>query len=328
MSGRHFKALQQVAAKQQAVFGTKEATLLLADVVEVMEGSKVSFTPNAAAMKLLGAGFSQNASVIGPSIGDLSVIFPMRTGGAVDSVGQWGIFLEACGMKKTEGLVAEVNKYTFTPTNKQSEWKDCTVEGFSGSLDTTESFKRILYNCMFNHKITLDFKPEEPIAKIEFTGKGVYDAAAALATQYVAVKSTAPILALKGMTINLLGDTDHDLCLFELDGGVELNGPMLKPTDSHGIGIMTIKAVSAKWRAVVYKDGDTTPESIYHAGTLGTISLSWGTNPNKITIASGTNKAQITGIQDGDQDGAETCELSGIFVDNDYTVVVDTNAAT
>lgn len=324
MSGRHIKSLQQVMAKVQSTFGIKETTLAVGDAAEVLEGSKVGFTPNVAAIKLLGAGFSQNASVIGPSIGDLTLIYPMRTGGVADDVGQWGVPLQCCGMTKTEGTA---NIYTFAPTSKQSEWKDCTVEGLSGSMDSTESYKRVIYNCMFNHKITLDFKADEPIPKIEFTGRGVYDAAPSLVTQYAITKATGAIQALKGCTINFLGDTDYDLCLFELEGGIELVGPMLKPTDSHGLGCMAIKQVLAKWRAVVYKDGDAATESIFHAGTPGTISIAWGAAPNKITIASGASKAMITGIQDGDQDGAETYELSGIFIDNGYSIVVDTNVA-
>jgi len=324
MSSRHFTALSQVMAKLQATFGTKESTLAASDAAEVMEGSKFSFTPNAAAVKLLGAGFSQNPSVIGPSIGDLTLVYPMRTGGVADSVGQWDIPLQCCGYSKTESTA---NIYTFAPSSLQSVWKDCTIEGFSGNRDTAKSFKRVIYNCMFNYKITLDFKAEEPIAKIEFTGKGVYDAAASLATQYTITKSVASILALKGLTINVFGDTDYDLCLFELDGGVEVVGPMLKPTDSHGLGYMGIKQMLPKWRLVAYKDSDTVPETTYHAGTAGTLSLSWGACPNKTTIASGASKAQITGIQDGDQDGAETVELSGIFLDNSLSIVVDTNAA-
>ena len=322
MSGRHIVELQQVLLKLQSAFGSVESSLAAADVAEVAEGSKVIFTPNTTPIKLLGDGFSQNASVVGPSIADVTLIYPLRTGGAVDTPGQFTLPLQCCGLVESEST----DVYTYTPTSKQSEYKDCTIHGFSGSRDTNEAFKRILYNCMFNAKFTLDFRAEEAIGKVEFTGKGVYSGASSLASQVSITKSTASVYALKDCINNFFGDSDYDLLLFELDIGNEVF-VTTNPTDSTGLGYSLIKRPSVKWNAIVYKDGDTTSETIYHEGTLGTISVSWGAAPDKITIATGTSKAQITECGDGDQDGAETEELSGIVVDNDFTVAVDTSTS-
>lgn len=322
MSGRHVVALQQVLGQLQSAFGTAETDLSAADILEVLEGAKIGFSPNSTPVNLLGAGFSQNASVIGPATGDITMSFPLRTGGIADSTGQWTGPLQCCGLKSVEAT----DVYTYTPTSLQSEYKDMTIWGFSGSKDTTESFKRVIHSCMFNAKFTLDFRPEEAYGKVEFTGKGVFDLAATLASQVSPTKSTASILPIKGATINFLGDTDLDLLLFELDIGNEIV-VVPKPSVATGLGYSLISKRISKWNAIVYKDGDANPMTTYAAGTLGTISISWGAKPNKITIATGASKAQITEINDGDQDGIETDELAGIIIDNNFTVAIDTAAA-
>jgi hypothetical protein len=66
-------------------------------------------------------------------------------------------------------------------------------------------------------------------------------------------------------------------------------------------------------------------ETAYANGTTGTISVSWGTEPNKITLATGASKAQITEVSDAEEGEVETYDLTGIIIDNDFSVEVDTS---
>jgi hypothetical protein len=319
MAGRHVVKLEQALAKLQTARFTEEAGLLTGDAAEVMDGSKFSFIPSVSPIRLVGAGFSQNPSVVNPTIADLTMIYPLRTGNAAGNEGQWGIPLQCSGFLRA----AAGSVITFTPNNDETNHKHLTVWGHSGNKTASKSFLRILYNCQFSSKFTLDFSGEEGYGKVEFTGKGIYKGAPALATQATVVKSTASIFPLRGCTINFLGDTDFHLLKLEFDCA-QVVSVMYNPTSANGLYGTQISDMEIKWAATVYKDSEATPEATYQAGTLGTISASWGVAPNKITLATGASKAQIASLSDGDAEGVSTFEATGIVVDNDFSVAADT----
>lgn len=319
---KQVSSLMQAVCSLQAAFGTEALVLSTFDVAEVMEGSKCGFTAKTSPVALVGAGFSQNASVRGPSVADVTLVYPLRTSGVQDTETDLQRALQCSGLLLS-GPTS--HKYTYAPTSVATSWKDMTVWGYSGDMSTTAAYKRILYNCMFNPKFTLDFK-DEGFAKVEFTGKGVYKGPAAAATQLVVTKDAGLVQPLRGVTLTFFGDTDFDLLKLEFDLGQEVT-TTAKPTDSTGLGMTLITKRAIKWTATVYRDTAADAETLYSAGTLGTISCSWGDAPNKITIATGALKAQITEIADGDSDGVETYELSGIVVDNDMSIEFDTTSA-
>jgi hypothetical protein len=313
------KKLDQVLLKLQTTFGTAEGSLTTTDVAEIMEGGVVGFTPNTTAIRLLGSGFSQNASVVGPSVGELTLRYPLRSGGNGDP-GQWTLPLQCCGWKESDA--ADV--YTYEQTSKMSEFKDATVWGYTGNRDTSKSLKRIISNTMYNAKFILDFRPAEAVAYVEFTGQGVYSGAPSAATQLAITKDTTSINALKGVTLNFFGDTDYDPLLLEFDLG-RVVSVTTDGTDSTGLGFGIVSDGSATWHAIIYKSVDALAETAYANGTTGTISVSWGTEPNKITLATGASKAQITEVSDAEEGEVETYDLTGIIIDNDFSVEVDTS---
>lgn len=320
--GKQVSSLMQAVCSIQSTFGTEATVLSTVDVAEVMEGSKLGFTAKTSPVVLVGAGFSQNASVRAPSVADVTLIYPLRTSGVQDTETDLQRVLECSGLLKS-GPTSHV--YTYTPTSTQSQWKDMTVWGYSGDLSSSAAYKRILYNCMFSPKFILDFK-DDGYAKVEFTGKGVYKGPPSAATQLSVTKDAGLVQPLRGVTLNFFGDTDFDLLKLEFDFGQEVTTTS-KPTDSTGLGMTLITKRAIKWTATVYRDTAADAETIYSAATLGTISCAWGAAPNKITIATGASKAQITEIADADSDGVETYEVSGIVVDNDITIAFDTTSA-
>jgi hypothetical protein len=320
--GKQVTSLMQAVCSIQSALGTEATSLSTFDVAEVMEGSKLGFTAKTSPIALVGAGFSQNASVRAPSIADVTLVYPMRTSGAQDTETDLQRVLQCSGLLLS-GPTS--HKYTYAPTSIASSMKDMTVWGYSGDMSTTAAYKRILYNCMFNPKITLDFQGDG-YAKAEFSGKGVYKGPAAAATQLAVTKDAGIVQPLRGVTLNFFGDTDFDLLKLEFDFGQEV-AVTAKPTDPTGLGLALITKRLIKWSATVYRDTAADAETLFSAGTLGTISCAWGTAPNKITIATGALKAQITEIADGDTDGVETYELSGIVVDNSISLEFDTTSA-
>lgn len=300
----------------QGVMETVLATTCLSEATK----PQLTFDPSVTEVALSGSGFSQNASVIGPLEGALNGSYPVRTGGAVDSPGDWAIPLQACGFKETE--LSHV--YTYTPSSVQSEWKGLTAYMYSGNKNTSGAMLRKLANILGTGKITLDF--EKSIATFEFNGKGAYDGgAAATETQPAVTKSTALVQNLKGAVMSLFSDSDYIPISIEFDIGNEVNVTTNGANSVSGKGISVFTKRAIKWTMKCYRDTNVTPETTLLAGTTGTISVQWGTAPNKITVA--TTKAQITKADVGDQNGVETYDLSGICVDNDLTITEDTTVA-
>ena len=313
---RHVANLQTVLCKLQAVYGVGETALIGTDAAEVyLDGFKASSTPMVSPIRLAGNG-TPSKSVIGPSKGEITMPYPIKNGGAA-TPGQWTKPLQCSGFK--ESAVGSV--YTYTPTYKQSEMKDCTVWAYSGNLDTTSSLLRKMTNCQFDWEITLDWRGEAALGKVEFTGFGSSPAAPATATSPAITKNAANIVTIVGATVGFFGDADYDPLMIKFKN---TRGPVPLANYTSGYGMTLLTAPAAiEWEATVYMDTGALAETTMRAGTLGTISVMWGTAPEKITIATAASKAQITECTVGEQDGVETYELKGIIVDNDFSIACD-----
>lgn len=320
---RQVLKLSQVLMKHQTDATTVVAALVAADVMEFEEGFKVSFDPKVTKVNLSGAGFGQGKSVIGVHECSFSGTLPMRTNGAegVAGAGQCGKALALCGMAETASDTdadSAMDRFIYRPSNSIAAWKSGTFLGESGNVDASGSLLRKIQNCMGNAKISLDF--DNDIAKLTIDGKGALTTVDAAGTQVVVTPLAVDVPSLKGATISFFSDTDYVLTNIEFDLGVE-STTTLNPTNANGLGQSVITDCKVKWTAKVFKDTLALPTTPLLAKTEGTISVSWGTVPNKITVA--TTKAQIEKVSDGNQNGVETYELSGICVDNDLTITFD-----
>ena len=320
---RQVEELIQVLLKNQATFGTVEGSLVAADVAEVEAGATISIDPRVKDVSLVGAGFTQNKSIIGPRECGITMNYPFRTEGAeTGSSGQIGKALKSCGMLETatdEDTDTTDDRFIYTPTSKQSEYTDSTIWGHSGNLDASESMIYKVQNAMFNGKIVLDF--DNAYASLQLDGKGLLTSVPALGTQATVTPSTAPTPALIDATINIFGDSDYIPVSIEFDFGQDIV-VTLDPTVAPGLGIALIAKRKMTWNAKFYHDSGVNPYTPLFAGTTGTISTAWGTLPNLFTVT--TTKAQITNLSHSDQDGITTYDASGILVDNDFAVQIDT----
>lgn len=317
-------ALGLVLAKEQAAFGTAETGLLAADILEIQEGGTVEHTPRVAEIALVGGGWTQNQSVIGPRDATVSIALPMRTGAVEGNAGQCALLLGACGTKVTASDTdadETDDRFIYEPSAEYDDWKDITFWDYSGNLDSGNSLITKVHNVVGSCKIDLDFST--CVATLSFEGKGVLTGVPALGTQPAVTPNTVVVPSLGGATVSFFSDTDYNLLSLGLDIGMEAT-PTLNPGASDGsvLGVTLPTKMRSTWSAKVYHDSSVNPHTSLIAGTLGTISSAWGTTPNAFTVSS--SKAQITSCKVS-EDGGVTCyDLSGIFVDNDVAVQIDT----
>jgi hypothetical protein len=272
-------------------------------------------------MDMVGGGFSQELSVIGPQKASFKATFPLRYGGATDDPGDFGLIMQAAGWTQS---APSSNVITWTPENVQSAWKDATVWGYSGNKSSSGSLLTKLGNMMGNGRLSLDF--DKGVAQIEFDGKGMFTAAPTDATQEAYTRNNSAVKPLKGATISIMGDSDYDPVSFELDFGQDV-GQAVKPSDASGMGVSTIAKRKIKWSCKVYKDTVATsaPITALLAGTTAAISIVWGAKPQLWTIT--ITAAQIEKAASSDQNGIECYDLSGLILNNACTISLDTASA-
>lgn len=319
------EVLEQVLAKVQSAFGTAESSLVAADVIEVEEGASISIDPRIKEIALIGGGFTQNQSIVGPRDVSLSMAMPMRTGNSEGDQGQLEALLRTACMKSTDtdtDADETDDRFVYALTSLASEWQDMTVWGHSGNLDTGDSLIYKVQNVMGNCKISLDF--DSALATISYEGKGVLVDVPAFGTQASVTPSTVVSPPLASCTIDIFSDANYIPIQIEFDFGLEVN-PTLKPTVASGLGVILPTKFKSKWTAKFYHDSNVNPYTPLFAGTLGNISVAWGSAPNKFTVS--TTKAQITELKKSSQNGITSYDASGILVDNDLSIQIDTAVA-
>lgn len=81
----------------------------------------------------------------------------------------------------------------------------------------------------------------------------------------------------------------------------------------------------SKFSATVYQEnlGSSNPLSIMAGPTPGLFQMTWGIAGSRITLKSGSGKCQITNVKQANDNGLNTFELSGIFIDNDFSLVIN-----
>ncbi|MFA5323425.1 MAG: hypothetical protein WC373_12200 [Smithella sp.] len=318
------ESLGLILLRNQTARGTVEGTPVAGDILEAEVGASISIDPRVKDIDLVGS--PQNASVIGPRECGISLSIPFRTGAAKGNQLQMDQALLSCYMAVTASDTdsdSTDDRFIYIPSYKDSEWKDSTIWAYSGCQDTDLALLYVLQNCSFGAKISLDFN--DAIASLSLEGKGVLSATPALATQPTVTPSTVVPPALIGATINFLGDSDYIPAKIDFDLGPDIYAT-LKPTAASGLGITTPGAKrKVKWSAKVYHDSGVTPFTTLLAGTTGTISVSWGTVPNKFTVS--TTKAQIRTCKISAENNVTCYDLEGICVDNDFAIQIDTAVA-
>lgn len=306
--------LQTVLAKIQTTAGTLETSLDSTHWVGAIKPT-IQLEPPASPIDIVGAGFGNMPNVIGGYAATAKMSFPIRIL-AQDSPGHWTTFLKAAGWKET-GPAS--HSYTYTPSNLQSEWKNLTIWGYTGNMDSSSSILRKIGDLLFAGKIILDF--EKSIATLDIDGKGRFEAAPVAASQPAITRDSVACPPLRGATISIMGSSSYVPLYFELDFSQDVQ-TTLNPAVTGGMSLSVIVKRAMKFNVRVYKElpGTVDPIASLIAGTTAAFSIAWGSSKYTVAITAG----QITKVTEADQNGIETYELAGEVINNGATITVDT----
>jgi len=309
--------LSMLLVKTQAAFGTTEASLTSANLIETIGPPKMSENFEMNEVALVAGGFSQDASVPGPVSVDLTASVYARTGGS-DAPGQYGTMLKLAGMTESE---SPNGTYAYTFTSAAASITDGTAWGYSGNLDTSGCILRKAANFIFAPKWTFD--AGKPVTA-DFVGKGTLVAIPAAGTSPAISKaSTIPPAFMGATTLTINGNTYYKVLSGEIDATQEV--ALLKdPAATYGYLNSLITNRKIKWKFKVYKDIPSVvdPETALLGKTTGALTIEVGTAPQKIKWDITT--AQITNCKDSEDGGAETWDLEGIAISNTFTHTLTT----
>ena len=318
--GKSVVELELILAKLQTTFGTMVTPLSTTDYLQPGKPTIALDVP-AAKIESVGANFGQDPSVIGPREAAVTMSFPLRSGAAQDSPGDWAKIMQCCGFKET----ATTHVYSYALAPSQADWKDLTLWGYSGGQGANAALLQVVSNLLFSAKISLDFNTA--FGSIDFTGKGAYSGLPVIATQPAVTRHSLKTANLIGFVGSFL-DSTYTLLSINFDIGNEIS-VCLNPqaTDGSGKGISLLTDMKTKWDAKVYVDTALTrqPHVDLIAGTQGAISIAWGTAPNKFTVASPV--VQIESVKESDENKVKTYDVSGICIGNNLSISVDTTSA-
>lgn len=314
-----FQKLNLLTAKVQSALGTK-ATPAAADFITVDDNFSLDYKKEFAEQALAQGIFGNPQSVAGMSMVDVKVTLPIIPTGSA-TVPNVGNFLNCCGML----YALATSKHSWTPTSIiPSNWLDMTLWGYTGDKTTGDSIITKAHSVMFDYEISGEVgKP----CTITFTGKGVPDgvpAAGTYLTDSISAISTVPPAVLKNATQTINGLSMHIL-KFSVKGGNDVQFIKSMGDDSGNLQSMIVNK-KATWAVTAYMEDASSinPTTGMAAGTLATTTIKFGSAAaSLISITSGSNKSEILECKQGVDNGLMTWEISGTFVDNNFTIAIN-----
>jgi hypothetical protein len=314
-----FEKLKLLTAKVQSALGTK-ATPAAADFVTVDDTFSLEYKKEFTEQALAQGIFGNPQAVAGTSSVDVKVSLPIIPTGSA-TVPNVGKFLDCSGTDYTLATL----KHSWVPTSViATNWQDMTLWGYSGCKDTGDAIITKAHSVMFDWEISGEVG--KPVV-MTFTGKGVPDgvpAAGSYLTDSIAAISGAPPAMLKNATQTING-TAMTILKFSVKGG---NDVQLIKNMSDDSGYMQSMIVNkkAEWSATVYMEDVSAKNPLIGmaAGTLATTTIKFGNATNYlVSITSGSSKSEIRDCKMGNDNGLTTWEITGSFVDNDYTIAIN-----
>lgn len=301
---------------EQSIFGTMVTPLISTDLIETIGPAKITNNPNMTELSLVAGGHSQDASIPGAVDQDLSFQVPMRAA-AADDVGQCGKLLRLAGMKETE---TADGVFTYEFTSKQSEMTDGTAWLYSGNLDANESVRKVGSNAVLVPKWTIE---GGKFGIMDLSTKMCFAPWAAATQPGITKEQTLPPAFIGASTMTLLADNDYKILSLSIDPQMEIK--LTKdPSAAYGYGVSVLTNRKIKFTAKVYRDNLATldPMTAMLGKTIGTLEIEYGIVPQKVKYSS--TYAQITSIEEDDEEGVETYTISGLFERNDFRIVMST----
>jgi hypothetical protein len=300
----------------QSAFGSATTALTASDFLDVEDGADLENALTPEEVTSAEGKFGQRPRVIGDMSSTCTLPMIMRTNGDNDP-GYWSKPFKCSGMKETPSSKV----YTYSVTSLRTDWKDGTLWHYTGSQVASGALLEKASNVITEWEITLT---PGKVAKISFSGVGAHSGAPTAATQPTPTNNTTVAKAVLAATITLMG-----YAYKPLEIKIKATREMQSTVDAsatYGHGRSMPGDLKITWTAKLYAvlPSETDAFTQLLAGTLGAFSVMWGTAPNKFTISSPNTKAQIISRKKSDQNGITTIDLEGIFVDNDFQIVVDT----
>jgi hypothetical protein len=315
-----FQKLNLLLGKVQSALGTKQSSLTLSDQRAVEDNFSLDYNPEFEGQNLAQGIFGQPQDVKGTAPIDVKISMPVVPSGTTTAPNVADL-LKCCGLAQTGPAT---NMFTYTPSSLITAWSDMTLWGYTGDKTTGNSLLTKVHSVMLNCKLSGELG--KPFIA-EFTGKGVpdgYPAAASYnATGSITLLSTITPAVIKSTTATIVGLTALHILKFEVDIGnvVEL---VKSPSDDSGFIRAIITNRLSKWSCTVLQDAVSTTNPIVQMNTptLGLLDFIFGTAGARIEVASAASKCMCTKVKQSVDAGLNTFDLSGTFVDNDYTIKI------
>ena len=314
-----FQKLNLLTAKVQSALGSK-ATPAAADFITVDDNFSLDYKKEFAEQALAQGIFGNPQAVAGMSLVDVKVTLPIIPTGSA-TVPNVGGFLNCCGMV----YALATKKHSWAPTSViATNWKDMTLWGYTGDKTAGDTIITKAHSVMFDYEISGEVgKP----CTITFTGKGVPDGAPAAGTYLtdtIAAISTVPPAVLKNATQTINGLALHIL-KFSVKGGNDVQMIKNMGDESGNLQSMIVNK-KASWSVTAYMEDASSinPTTGMAAGTLATTTIKFGSAADSyISITSGSNKSEIRECKQSVDNGLMVWEITGSFVDNDFTVAIN-----
>ncbi len=300
----------------QSTFGSGVGALANTDFADVEAGASLENDLQMDEISSAEGFFGQPQQIPGNMPANANLPYILRSKGDNDP-GYWALPFQCGGMD--QDVTTKV--YTYDPTSLRTEWKDGTLWHYTGSQVSSGALLEKASNLMFDWEITLT---PGKVGRIVFTGRGAHTGAPTAATQPSVTRNTQLATAILGSTVSIMG---YAYKFTELKITGKINPEVtLDPSNTYGNGRTFPGDIKIGWTAKLYAvlPSETDAFTQLLAGTKAAFSVVWGAAPNKFTISSPNDKAQIISRKKSDQNNITTLDIAGIFVDNDFRIVVDT----
>jgi hypothetical protein len=314
-----FSKLNVLLGKVQSALGTKQSSLAYGDFRTVDDNFELTYAQEFGEQNLAQGFFGQPQSVLGMASVDVKVGMPIIPTGSSTTPNVHN-FLQCSGLS----YALATSKHTYAPTSDiATYWKDMTLWGYTGDLTAGESLLTKAHSVMYDLELVGELgKPMQA----NFAGKGVPDGAPAAASYVsgtLAVLSSIVPAVIKSTTL-AIGGINYSILKFSVKLGNDVQLIKAMSDNSGNLQSMIVGRKST-WTATVYQETLSTknPYTVMNAQTLGSFTATFGTAGSRITIAADASKAEITDIKGGNDNGLNTFEMSGNFIDNGWSMAIN-----
>jgi hypothetical protein len=315
-----YKELDVFLARNQTTLGTALTDIANTDFRAVANQFSLDVRQEFSPINLASGGFGQQAQVKGAASVDVKISLPVVPTGSVTAP-HVADFLKASGMSET----VSTNLYTYAPSSAHTtDWKDQTAWSYTG--DKTSG------DCLLTkaHSVMYDWELEGEVGKplmLNLTGKGCL-ASAPAAASFVSGTLTMPSgtvpAVVKATTMTIGGLTGLKIVKFKFSIGNSLQ--LIKdPSQDYGYSRCDIAGRESKFQITAIQENlnPNNPYTIMDTPTLATTTFTFGVAGSRISIGSAASKSQIIDIKNADDNGIKIFDISGIFVDNDFTFAIN-----